>query len=121
MDERENQHNTEMEGMIGGEADVRTPDPPRRGIEHAVSTGSLIGMVVMFNDLAAARDDDSDDDDSGRPAGMAPAYRDGEAQRQAEEQEDAEFDDEPRREPRNRYVDDEAGQEGPAGSDDDDE
>ena len=56
MDERENQHNTEMEGMIGGEADVRTPDPPRRGVEHAVSTDSLIGMVVLLNDLAAARE-----------------------------------------------------------------
>ena len=77
MDERENQHNTEMEGMIGGEPDVRTPDPPRRGgVEHAVSTDSLIDMVVLLNDLAAARSDDSDDDDSGRPAGMAPAYRD---------------------------------------------
>ena len=51
-----NQHNTEMEGMIGGEADVRTPEPPHRGIENAVSTDSLIGMAVMFNDLAAARD-----------------------------------------------------------------
>ena len=125
MDERENQHNTEMEGMIDGDADVRTPDRPRRGrgTENAVSTDSLIDMVVMFNDLAAARDDDSDDDDSGRPAGMAPAYRDGEAQRQAEEEEGAEFDEEPRREPRNRYVDDEAeGPAGrPAGSDDDDE
>ena len=125
MDERENQHNTEMEGMIGGDADVRTPDPPRRGrgTENAVSTDSLIGMVVMFNDLAAARDDDSDDDDSGRPAGMAPAYRDPEAQRQAEEQEDAEFANEPPRRPRNRYVDGEAeGPAGrPAGSDDDDE
>ena len=39
--------------------------------------------------------DGSDDDDNGRPAGMAPAYRDAEAQRQAEEQEGAEFDDEP--------------------------
>ena len=100
MDERENQHNTEMEGMIGGEENVRTPDPPRRGTEHVVSTdSSLIGsMVVVFNDLAAAaRDDGSGVDDSGRPAGMAPAYRDGEAQRQAEEQEGAEFDDEPRR------------------------
>ena len=90
---------------------------------YVVSTDSLIGMAVMFDDLAAARDDDSDDDDSGRPAGMAPAYRDGEAQRQAEEEEDAEFDEEPVREPRNRYVDDEAeGPAGrPAGSDDDDE
>ena len=109
--------------MIGGDAEVRTSDPPRRGTEHVVTSNSLIGMVVMFDDLAAARDDDSDDDDSGRPAGMAPAYRDGEAQRQAEEEEDAEFEEEPRREPRNRYVDDEA--EGPAGrpaaSDDDDE
>ena len=80
MDERENQHNTEMEGMIDGDADVRTPDRPRRGrgTEHAVSTDSLIGMVVMFNDLAAARDNDSGDDDSGQPAGMAPAYREAE-------------------------------------------
>ena len=116
-----NQHNTEMEGMIGGETDVRTPDPPRRGIEHALSTDSLIGMIVMLNDLAAARDG-SDDDDSGRPAGMAPAYRDLEAQRQAEEKEDVEFANEPPRQPRSRYVDDEAGQAGrPAGSDDDDE
>jgi len=123
MDERENQHNTEMEGMIGGEADVRTPDPPRRGrVEHAVTTDSLIGMVVLLNDLAAARSDDSDDDDSGRPAGMAPAYRDAEAQRQAEEQEDVEFANEPPRRPRSRYVDDVAGEAGrPAGGDDDDE
>ena len=122
MDERENQHNTEMEGMIGGEADVRTPDPPRRGVENAVSTGSLIDMVVLLNDLAAARSGGSDDDDSGRPAGMAPAYRDAEAQRQAEEQEDVEFANEPPRRPRSRYVADEAGQAGrPAGSDDDGE
>ena len=122
MDERENQHNTEMEGMIGGEADVRTPDAPRRGVEHAVSTGSLIGMVVLLNDLAAARSDGSDGDDSGRPAGMAPAYRDAEAQRQAEEQEGVEFANEPPRRPRSRYVDDVAGEAGrPAGSDDDDE
>ena len=103
--------------MTGGDAEVRTSDPPRRGTEHVVTSNSLIGMVVMFDDLAAARDGDSGGDDSGRPEGMAPAYHDAEAQRQAEEQEDAEFAIEPPRKPRNRYVDDEASAKGkgPAG------
>ena len=53
---------------------------------------------------------------------MAPAYRDAEAQRQAEEQEDVEFANEPPRRPRSRYVDDVAGEAGrPTGGDDDDE